>query len=83
MGSGQYIGSAALGQWQTEFGQTGITQAGAGFDMRDELMTGWLNSPSFVSQMTLASLYDIGYTVVPEPSSALLAALGLLALRRR
>ncbi|MFT6178506.1 MAG: hypothetical protein ACJAQT_000578 [Akkermansiaceae bacterium] len=70
-------------------GSTGITQAGTGNDMRNELMTGWLNDPTFVSNMTLASLNDIGYTttaiLVPEPTSALFAGLGLLLLggRRR
>lgn len=66
-------------------GLTGIAQVGApANDMRNELMTGWLNSPAFVSQMTLESLGDIGYTVIPEPSSALLVILGLaLGVRRR
>lgn len=65
-------------------GPTGITQIGTDNDMRDELMTGWLNPDSFVSQMTLASLYDIGYTVVPEPSTGLLAVIGgLLTISRR
>ena len=65
-------------------GLTGITQAGTGNDMRNELMTGWLNPGlNFVSQMTLASLNDIGYTVIPEPSTGLLAILGLLAICRR
>lgn len=50
-------------------GLTGINQTITGNDMRNELMTGWLNTPTFVSQMTLDSLYDIGFTVVPEPSA--------------
>jgi hypothetical protein len=50
--------------------------------MRNELMTGWLNNPTFVSQMTLASLNDIGYTTIPEPSTGLLAVFGLLAFYR-
>lgn len=56
---------------------TGITQTGTDLDMRNELMTGWLDGPSFVSQMTLASLYDIGYQVIPEPHSLALIALCL------
>lgn len=63
-----------------------------GRDMRNELMTGWLDAPTFTSKTTVASLQDIGYTVnisaVPEPESALLFAFGLpvlagLARRRK
>lgn len=67
-------------------GLTGITQVGTGNDMRDELMTGWLNSPSFLSQTTLESFRDIGFTPVPEPAAAAGAfALGMVgfALWRR
>ncbi|NWK56632.1 PEP-CTERM sorting domain-containing protein [Verrucomicrobiaceae bacterium N1E253] len=71
-------------------GPTGITQAGTGRDMRDELMTGWLNPDSFISNMTIAQFEDLGYTVVlnpvPEPASALFSLLGfgaLASLRRR
>jgi hypothetical protein len=55
---------------------TGIVDS-QGRDMRYELMTGWLNTeePSFVSNTTLGQFYDLGYTVVPEPSS-----IGMLAL---
>lgn len=65
-------------------GPTGIIQAGTSNDMSNELMTGWLNEPTFVSQTTLASFYDIGYTVdslllVPEPSTYA-AIFGSLAL---
>lgn len=60
-------------------GLTGINQTITGNDMRNELMTGWLNTPTFVSQMTLDSLYDIGFMVVPEPS-AYAALLGCIAL---
>jgi hypothetical protein len=55
---------------------TGITQAGTGNDMAFELMTGWLNSPTFLSQTTLESFRDIGFTPIPEPA----AAAGALAL---
>ncbi len=69
-------------------GLTGITQAGTGNDMRDELMTGWLNSPAFISNMTIAQFEDLGYQVVypsavPEPSSLLLSALGFSLLLTR
>ena len=49
-----------------------------GKDMRFELMTGWLNSPAFISNTTVMSFQDIGYiTAVPEPSSYVLLAVGL------
>jgi len=62
-------------------GLTGIVDA-SGRDMRDELMTGWLNPNSFISNMTVQSFRDIGFTVnsVPEPGSLMLAGLGVLAI---
>ncbi|MEI6892360.1 MAG: PEP-CTERM sorting domain-containing protein [Pontiella sp.] len=67
----------ANGHWNEIYegvGLTGITDLD-GNDMARELMTGWLNSPSFVSQTTLGQFYDLGYTVIPEPSSFLLLVL--------
>jgi len=75
-------GGTANGHWnEVNYGAglTGITD-GEGRDMRNELMTGWLNSPTFISQTTVQSFRDIGFTVVPEPSTALLLAAGLLTL---
>lgn len=46
---------------------TGITDR-QGRDMRNELMTGWLNTSPFLSETTIQSFADIGYVVVPEPS---------------
>lgn len=72
-------------------GFTGITDP-FGRDMRYELMTGWLNSDTqgtpFISNMTLASFADIGFTVnfqaIPEPSSAaLLVVAGFVVCYRR
>ncbi len=64
-------------------GLTGITN-GDGKDMRNELMTGWLNSPTFLSQTTISSFEDLGYSVTPEPATmSLLAIGGLLIVRRR
>lgn len=63
-----------------------------GRDMRFELMTGWLDTPTFTSRTTVASFYDIGYTVnlsaVPEPAAVALWLLGIpllagVAVRRR
>ena len=75
-------GGTANGHWnEVNYGAglTGITD-GEGRDMRNELMTGWLNSPTFISQTTVQSFRDLGFTVVPEPSTALLLAAGLLTL---
>ena len=70
---------------------TGIVD-GQGRDMKFELMTGWLNVPTYTSRTTAASFYDIGYTVnlsaVPEPGALALWLLGVpllagVAVRRR
>jgi Leishmanolysin len=73
----------ANGHWDevdSGSGPTGRTDPG-GRDMRNELMTGWINTPTFVSRTTLASFSDIGYTVnlsaVPEPGVLALWLLGL------
>jgi len=67
-------------------GLTGITDS-LGRDMRDELMTGWLNNPAniFVSRTTLASFTDIGFVAVPEPAGAVLLLIGVagIVVRRR
>jgi len=67
-------------------GLTGITDS-LGRDMRDELMTGWLNNSAnlFVSQTTLASFTDIGFVAVPEPTAMALVVIGVvgIGLRRR
>ena len=52
---------------------TGITDA-RGRDMQYELMTGWLNLPAaqaFVSQTTIHSFEDLGYTVLTLPDADL------------
>jgi len=69
-------------------GLTGVTSIDG--DMRNELMTGWLNpGGSFISDMTIASFVDIGFigslAAIPEPSSFF--AMGLvfagLGMKRR
>ena len=65
--------------WGSNF--TGITD-GNGNDMRNELMGGWLNQPTFVSNMTIMSFADIGYTVapIPIPASFILFVSGITGL---
>lgn len=65
-------------------GLTGITDAN-GNDMRNELMTGWLNSPTFLSNTTLGQFSDLGYQVIPEPATVMLLAVfvGIAAFIRR
>lgn len=75
----------AHGHWDevtSGAGNTGITDSN-GNDMRYELMTGWLNSPTFISNTTIQQFRDIGYTVVPEPGTATLVVCGLLAMGHR
>jgi hypothetical protein len=76
----------AGGHWNENLdgsGLTGITDS-LGRDMRDELMTGWLNPNSFISELTLASFRDIGFTTanataVPEPGTGGVLTAGLVA----
>lgn len=64
-------------------GLTGITDR-QGRDMRDEIMTGWLNLHTFMSQTTIQSFADIGYVVVPEPGVlAMLLGMALVSLAWR
>ena len=68
----------ANGHWDEAYGgtfNTGITDT-LGRDLRYELMTGWLNSPSYISETTLGQFKDIGYEVIPEPTSVLALTLG-------
>ena len=64
----------ADGHWNENNGGAGLTGITDGLarDMRDELMTGWLNGNSFISEMTIGSFIDIGFTgvtAVPEFSA--------------
>ncbi len=52
-------------------------------DMRFELMTGWLNTPTYISRTTIQSFVDIGYVSavqVPEPATLFSFASGALIL---
>ena len=80
--------NAANSHWNEVDGgtaNTGIVD-GQNRDFRLELMTGWLNTPTFVSNTTIASFEDIGFksnlSVVPEPSSVALFAISIFAVRR-
>jgi hypothetical protein len=65
---------------------TGITDI-YGNDMKDELMTGWSSDYEFISDTTIASLSDLGYSVsaVPVPTAIWLftSALGFLAIKSK
>lgn len=58
----------AEGHWDENADQsaTGITDA-QGHDMRNELMTGWINLPVFFSETTLRSMQDIGFSTIDLP----------------
>ncbi len=80
----------ANGHWNENDGGgccTGIISAQG--DMTFDIMTGWLNSGSFISNTTVASFTDIGYmsagAAVPEPGTFALfgAGLVLVGLYRR
>ena len=96
-GSGEYLGAAALAAYRAEFDPTadfvpvelegGSGTADAHWDESigaHELMTGWLDAPTFVSNTTIASFIDLGYTVnlsaVPLPAAVWLFGSGLLGL---
>lgn len=77
------------GHWNENVNGGGLTgiRDSLGRDMRDELMTGWLNPNSFISDMTLQSFVDIGFQTqaIPEPTSLvfLLGSVTTFFLRRR
>lgn len=76
----------ANGHWDENtggIGATGIVDR-QGRDKQFELMTGWLNTPSYVSVTTIQQFRDLGYlTQVPEPAAAMVVGPLALALRRR
>lgn len=75
-------GGTADGHWDEVDGGSGNTGRVSSFgDMRFELMTGWLNSPTYISQTTLQSFVDIGFvTAIPEPATLFSVASGALIL---
>ena len=94
-GSGEYYGAAALAAYRAEFDplaafvpvelEGGDGTANGHWDEsigKHELMTGWIDAPTFTSNTTLASFVDLGYTIsaVPLPAAAWLFGSGLLGL---
>ena len=106
--SGQFTGASALAAYRAEFDPSALfvpvdivsgpgtrnghwseTWAGGG----RELMTGFLDTPTFVSNTTIRSFADIGYTtvslaIIPLPAGAVLllgglGVLGAVGARRR
>lgn len=78
----------ANGHWDEVDGGAGNTGRVSSLgDMRFEIMTGWLNSPSYISKTTVQSFVDIGFVAaVPEPSTLASLASGTLLvffLKRR
>ncbi|TWT96617.1 hypothetical protein Pla108_23860 [Botrimarina colliarenosi] len=81
----------ANGHWNENLGGAGLVGiTSVDGDLRNELMTGWLNSPTFISDMTIASFIDIGFTtiVAPVPEASGFLAMGMVfasvaAKRRR
>ncbi len=76
--------------WNENNGGAGLVGvASVDGDMRNELMTGWLNAPTFISDLTIASFIDIGFvgSVAPIPEASSFVAMGLvfagLGLKRR
>ncbi len=58
----------------------------SGNSLDDELLSGVLSGSAFLSETSRQAFVDIGFTLetaIPEPSSALLAGLGLLLLGQR
>ena len=62
---------------------------GMGRTLSSELMTGFLNSPTYISETTLEQFVDLGFVravaaaPIPVPATAGLLMCGLLLLRRR
>lgn len=100
-GTGRYRGAAGVAAYRAEFDPAADfvpVELGGGPGTRDvhwaeswaggnrELMTGFLDAPTFVSGATIASLQDIGYvtatgaTPVPLPPTAPLVAAAIAAL---
>jgi hypothetical protein len=64
---------------------TGRVSLLTGQDMAFELMTGWLNPPTFVGQLTIQGMQDLGYitTPIPEPTGLAIAGVAIIGLLRR
>lgn len=81
-------GGTANGHWNEgpNGGATGYISNINGTDFNKELMTGFLNTPAYLSTVTLGGLKDLGFVVampVPEASTSLLFASSLVSLLSR
>ena len=88
-------GGTANGHWDEEFfgvqrnGNANVDGAFRFGPNSNELMTGFLNAPSFISDTTRGAFEDLGYNLVvavPEPTAGCVIAmlgLGLVSRRRR
>ena len=74
----------ANGHWdEVDGGGSATGRVSALGDMQFELMTGWLNSSSYISKTTVQSFVDIGFASaadVPEPATLTSFASGALLL---
>lgn len=90
-----YTGSAAITSFRTEFNQPSATSIGIagvqekGWNQTQLANDLFANAPTnlataTLSNTSLSAMKDIGYTVVPEPSSAIFSALTVaLCLRKK
>lgn len=69
----------------SEAGPLAVSGPGLGKSLDDELMTGFMSGDAWLSNTTIASLQDIGYSVIPEPSGVILSGIAgiILTFRRR
>jgi len=88
LGGGSGTSNSHWNEVDNGAGATGVSSSMG--DMRNELMTGWLNSPYFISNTSVASFVDIGYqsapVSVPEPGTVTLIGAGIISIaicRRR
>lgn len=75
-----------LAGFDSDPGDEGPPPSSGDGSLDDELMTGVLSNPGYLSTTTIMSLYDIGFTVivpVPETSASALLGVTLLFLGRR
>ena len=72
----------ANGHWdEVDNGAANTGRVSSLGDIRFEIMTGWLNTPSYISQTTVQSFVDIGFVAaIPEPATLFSLASGALLI---